>query len=483
MRGLDPFRISGALAIERAPDNGSGVTFSGLPKWTTFDTDGDAYIITSDGKLYFSSNMTTWEQMTGNPAGCNGGGLVVWNEYVLLSRVSGTDVIVDCTPVVNAGGAVSFSSITFTGLNTSGNIATPMFVASNRKVFIGGGNKVLSLEEVSGQTFDPSNGATYTASISSTYDLKLPDDSSVSCFSELGDKLEIGTVYGSSVASSKKAEVFPWDMGTTSSFGLPIRLNEEGVNALIVSNNLLYISAGRGGRIYVSNGASAALSATVPIDFKAKAGGTGASACNLRVYPDALEFQGNEMLVGISQGSDASKQDNPIGVFSFVGSIARFLGNTSDAKDGSDGTIVEIGTIYSVSPTELLVGWRSGSNYGIDYFSPANSVIASYGAFCDTEIFTLGSNRNPAAPEFYDFYLAKPLVSGDGIRLQYRVSNTGSWTTLATMDYATMCPNATETVNTWSFRYSIKDIRTIQFRVLLTGTSTTTPELRAIIVS
>ena len=161
-----------------------------------------------------------------------------------------------------------------------------------------------------------------------------------------------------------------------------------------------------------------------------------------------------------------------MGVYGFQDKTTRFLGNVSDGKDGSDGTRVLITSIFAVSPNEYFVAWASGTTYGIDYFGPANDRIASYGAYCHSEIFIIGSDRLPETLEFFDIYLSKNMVSGDGIRLSYRLENSGNFTTIATMDFATH-----GAVNLWSFKYSIPKIKTIQFKVEMTATSTTTPEL------
>ena len=205
-------------------------------------------------------------------------------------------------------------------------------------------------------------------------------------------------------------------------------------------------------------------------------------ALNIKVFPDALDFFGDELLVGASQNSaGATKTENPMGLYGFLKGTARYLGTQSPGEDGSGGTSIlghSITSIYAISTNEFLVAWSKDLTYGIDYYGPANSRITSYGAYLHSELFLIGSDRLLETIEYFDFYLSKPLVSGDGIRLSYRTGNSGDFTTIATMDFATH-----GAVNTWSFRFSIPKAKILQFKVEMTATSTTTPELIMIAIS
>ncbi len=482
-RGLDPHKIESCASIERAPVAMTGATLDNPPTWIVIQpitfagvsVAGTPYFLTGNGKLYKISGYTTYSHVQGTGYDVSketaGYGLVYWKGCIWVIRAQ----YVDYYDIANNTWHYQFRilKVPHSGFN-------PAFVGQDDKLYIGDGQWVAAISETSGATFSPSAGTGIDAIDDDA--LKLAQDYVVSCFAELNDKLMIGTQFGTSAVLTKVADIFPWSRNTAESFLLPICLNEEGINSMLISNNLLYISAGYGGNIYVSNGVSASPIYNVPLDTKEKTGSP--SALYLQVYPDAFDFQGKELLLGVSQGStDASKTENPMGVYGFLSKTARFLGNGSYAKNGSDGTRIVIGSIYSISPNEFLVGWQSGTDYGIDYYGPANNRITSYGAYCHSPLYVIGTKSNPATIESYDFYLAKPLATGDGIKLSYRTSRSGGFILLATLDYATMCPLGTEIVDFWSFsNTAIKNAKSIQFLIEMTTTGTSSPELHQTIL-
>ncbi len=471
VRGVN-LEKEGIVRIERAPVVLTGATLDAIVNWTVITNGGDVYLLTSNGKLWLTTDYTSISQVQGTSynattesTNAHGNGLAFWKGCIWRAR----DQLVDYYDIANTTWHYGIKTLKVlrTGLN-------PMFVGQDDKLYAGNDQYVNVISETSAGSFVPSTEAGLAAIDDDA--LILPKDYVINCFAELNEKLAIGTIYGTVQVNTKVADVFLWDRSdTTTSFTTIIRLNEEGINSMLVSNNLLYISAGFSGNIYVSNGISSQSYVNVPLDTKEKTGSP--SALYLEVMPDAFDFQGDELLVGASQNVDnATKTENPMGVYGFIGKVARFLGNGSYAKDGSDGTQIKVGSIYSISPNEYLVSWKCGTDYGVDYYGPNNNRIVSYGAYLEGEVHLLGIHINPATIEHFDFYLAKPLVSGDGVRLKYRTSNSGSWTTVATMDSATHTG-----INFFSFAYTISNIKTIQFRIELTATSTTTPELRTIL--
>jgi len=471
MRGLDPHKIDGVVSIGKAP---VALTTMGTAvqrvNWTVYGNDTKVYFLDETGKLFITTDYVSYSQIQGTAynaitesTNAHGNGLLFWKGHILRCR----DGLLDAYKISNTTWYYGIVTLTYTNVGLN-----PMFVGQDDVVYIGNGNTITSIEAVG--TFDASNSATWKL-VNSV--LTLPQDYAVSSFSELGNNLMIGTKFGVSPVFTRIADIFPWDRDTAHSFSLPIRIAEGGINAMETKNNLLYISAGYLGNLYVSNGVSVSLLNTVPLDTKQKTGSP--SSLYLEVRNDAFDFLDEEIIIGVSQYSTGeNKTENPIGVYGFLAGIVRFLGNGSYGKDGSDGTRIIISSILVIGPDEFFVSWSSGASYGIDYYGPANNMIGSYGSYCHTEIYSVGSERQKATLEFFDFYLSKPLVSGDGIRLSYRTSNSGSFTTIATLDFATH-----GAVDSFSFTKSLPNIKTIQFRIEMTATGTTTPELRMIIIS
>lgn len=483
-RGIDPYKMPGTASIDHAPVALTGATLDGLVNWTviqprTFTTPtpdvpaGTVYFLTGSGKLYKTTDYATLTQVTGNTTtNGTGNGMVYWKGCIWIMRNQYLDYYDIDAATWHNGSDTGFALTTaHAGFN-------PLWVGQDDVLYIGHGQFVSMIQENSLNSFVPSTaaGVTFTNS-ETTVVLRLPKDYTVSCFAELGNQLMPGTQFGTSAVNTKVADIFPWDRNTAHGTSLPIRLNEEGINAMIVADNTLYVSAGYGGTVYVTNGVSASTLSVVPLDTKQKTGSP--SALYILVNPDAMEFYGSELLLGVSQGSSsATKTENPMGVYSLYKGAWRFLGVGSHGKDGSDGTRVVIGSIYSVSPNEFFVGWQAGSSYGVDYYGPANNRVSSYGAYMYSQLYPVSLPQDPDTVESFNIFFKKPLVSGDGLRLSYRTNESGTFKALKTIDYATY-----KGIDSFYFKQSLPATRMIQFKIELTATSTTTPELIQIIVS
>ena len=460
MRGIDPHKVNGVASIERAPValTAASTALGSQVNWTVVGPDGVVYFLTN-GHLLFSTTIggTTFSPIAGIPSAGTGNGLAYFKGHIV---VVGNQSI-DCYKLSNSTWYTLDETLT-----TSRTGYNPAFVGQDDKLYIGNGQRVARID-VTG-TFDANSTGTYDVVQSA---LLLPEDYSVSCFGELGDRLMVGTLFGTDTTNpSKTADIFPWNRDTASSFSLPIRIGDEGVNSMVTSNNLLYISAGIKGTVYVTNGSSTSLVFSVPLDPKENSAST---ITRFYVKPDAFDFLGDEILLGITQGSDQNNPThNPIGVYGHFNGATRFIGNGSYAKDGSDGTKVRITSVYSISPSIFYVCWWSASTYGIDYYGTNNSKITSYGAYLHTPLYFVGTPRLKSTIEYFDVFFKKPLVSGDGIKISFRTSDSGSFTLMKTIDFATY-----GAISSFTFPYSIPNLTMVQFLIEITASSTTTPEL------
>ncbi len=472
VRGIDFHSLKGIAQIERAPValTTSGTAISrGL--WTITINTGVVYILDSNGRLFTTTvGATTYSQVTGtgqSTTNASGNGLVFWKGHIIVVR----DQIVDAYKLSNA---TWYELGTLT--NSRPNLPNPAFVGQDDIVYIGNGKNIASITENSGQTFDASNAATFTFA-NGVLSGGLPQDYAVNSFAELNNDLAIGTLFGtSSDQPNKTADIFPWSRNTAEGVNLPIRIGDEGINSLLTSNNLLTISAGLKGNIYISNGVSVSDPFSTPLDSKENAGDS--VIVRFPVYPDAMDYLGNELLIGITQNSSGSvPAHNPIGVYGYLKGAFRFLGNGSYNKDGSDGTKVRITSVYSISPSVFYVCWWSGSTTGIDYYGPENNRISSHSnAYMISNVFILGTDKEPAKLETFDFYLGENLAIGDEIKLQYRNGNSGSWIDIATLDFVTY-----GAISHWNFDYPIDNIKAIQFKTSMLATGTTSPKLASIL--
>ena len=347
-RGIDPYKIPGVASIERAPValTGSGISATYWMAKNSLSSSNIIYMLDSAGKLWTTTDYASYTQIQGTAynattesTAAHGNGMVYWKGHVIRIR----DAKIDAYKISNTTWTYQFTNATADLADTNTDF-NPAFVGQDDKVYIGNNQYIAVLAEVAGQTFDCANTATFTFTQKA---LTLPKDYVVRCFAELGDRLMIGARFGFTT-DTQVSDIFPWDRDTTHSFSLPIRLSDEGINSMETANNVLYISSGYGGKIYVSNGVSVSPFAQIPLDVKEKNGSP--SGLRIKVYPDGMAFFGDELLLGIGQNASGSgKTDNPIGVYSFYKGATRYIGNGSYAKDGSDGTRINITSLFAIS--------------------------------------------------------------------------------------------------------------------------------------
>lgn len=343
----------------------------------------------------------------------------------------------------------------------------PMIRAQNDNLYIGAGRYVASVAEVSGQTFDPTTSGTYSFNSRA---LDLPANYRVKCLAELGDRLRIGTWQGTNVYDTEIADIFPWDF-VSSSFDLPQRLGRHGVNAMVTVNNLLYILAGVKGQLFVSNGVTAVEVAKIPQYMISLDGGK-----TITIHPGSIMTHDGKVWFGAGGNTAVSGE----GVWSYnPDTKALVVENTiSTGSDGSTTTLTIGGLCQVLAADRYLIGWKDDSTYGIDILDGSIRYTA-YAAFIESPLIAVSDPLNQRQFEQVEFQLAKPLTTGQGIKIKYRTNLSASYTTHGTYDYATYGAAAS-----MSLPADIPATEFIQVRIELTtgASSTTTPELRKVIL-
>lgn len=392
----------------------------------------------------------------------HGNGLVVLNDHVLIAR----DTAIDTYKI--STGVWAFNWQADMTLIDSDVLWHPMIVSKNDgKIYGGAGRYVFSIEEIG--TFDPANSATYSFTAQA---LDLPLNYRIKCLAEQGNNLMIGTWIGASAADFVRvADIFPWDRSSPS-FGQPISLEENGIHAMITKNSILYILAGIEGRIYSSNGVQTSQIAQIPDYVRSQTSG-GA----IRFYPGAIAIWKEKIIFGVS---DASGGSGGNGVWSLQqtskGNVLTldYLVHTGNA--GETNALI-IGAILPSGYTHLRVGFQDNTTYGINDFS---NYYSSYTAFFDSPVYSIGTPSDKNQFCQLELIMAKEFASDEGVKIQYRLNLTDSFTDLITIDYATY--GAIHSYNTKvDGKIKIAEADTIQFRVLLTGSSTT-PHFKTLIM-
>lgn len=440
------------------------------------------FAIDEAGKVWVQF-QNIWSHLPGNAAGV-GQGLEVWKNY--LFAIGNSGVISVYGALTSVGGSASWTATWKTATGTD-NFTAPTVSGSDDILYIGQGRYVSKVEEDTAP-FAPGTGASY---VWTDLALTLPTGYRIRCMCENGVELAIGTWIGTILGTStifaaalevKKADLFFWDRSDTT-FRIPVHIEENGVNALISLNNFVYAVCGHEGRVYVTNGTSAELFATIPMSVFDRQQDT---THHLFFFPNAIAYHRGRILIGVGSGdTTGSATLSPLGVYALdpkTGTMAIeqivFSGNT-----GASGTVA-IGALVSTSEQELLVGiYYDGSQ---TFKGGVNRVVAAstrygVGAFVETGLYSVGSSKEKATYNVAEISLGKPFNVGEQVRLSYRVSSTGSYTVFATFSSTTQSDGTTT-----KFQLEtplLDDLSDVEFKIELICTDLfTSPELIYVLI-
>lgn len=472
VRQLDIFTLPGTAKLNNLTAKKSGTTVVNRPNWivTNPATPAEKYALDTGGKVYKSTDSgATWALMTGNTqTSANGNGLAIFKNYLIVARDTKLDVCGDgtATGITNANWTNGWQTI------DSDTDWHPMLISKNDGMLYGGaGQYVFSLEEVSGQTFDPATATTYTFTSQA---LDLPSNYKIKCLEELGDNLMCGTWQGSNVDDIRIADIFPWDRSSTS-FGQPISLNEFGIHAMLNVGNSLTVLAGIDGQVYTSNGVSAVPIAQIPQSI--------ADISNnkyIEFYPNAIANWKEKVYFGASSGGTDTTIAG-MGVYSLTRtSRGNILINEHLISTGNDGSAenIKIGALLPVTRDNMLIGWADDATYGLDNIT-TSSFTTSYGGFFDSPMYRVGTSDHTRKYQYVEINLGRPLRTGEGIKLSHRSDLSESFTDFLTWDFATYGAELSHTTTLSTPTYKLPASELLQIRVSLTGNGTT-PEFLSV---
>jgi len=474
-RNLDIFSIPGIVRLNNNLSKVSGTAVTGLVKWIVRDpvTPANIYAVDDAGDVYVSTNSgASFAALATQPtSGGTGQGLAIWKDYLFCPRATAMDLYgpLSGTPAWRN----SWAGLT---MDTDA-LWHPMLASKlDGELYGGAGRYIFNVAEAAGKTFTWDDPTTYDTPTAQA--LTLPTGYRVKCLEELGNNLMIGTWQGTTITDFKIADIFSWD-GTSTTYGQPLMLQENGVNALLTLGNSLYVLAGVDGRIYRSDGISAVQVGQIPTSIANVEGSN-----YLEPFPGAFVNYKGRPTFGVSSGG--ATYTGGMGIYSLLetsqGTILNFEHQLSNfATTGNDGTlaILKIGALLPTSRDTILVGWEDTTTEGIDA-TTTTTRTSSYGGYFESPFYQVGTQLNKRKFNEMEFYLAKELAAGEGIRIKFRENLTDTWFTLGTYTYTKLgavTSHHEEEIN-------IPECEQIQIRVELTpGTSNlTTPELKNIIL-
>ena len=468
VRNLDIYTIPGVARLNNLLAKKSSSTVTNLVQWFRKNplVPTEIFALDLGGQVYTSTDSgDTWATIAGETAGGIGQGLEIWNDYLFVCRTSAIDVY---GPLA---GSRAWSN-SWAGLTISSDtLWHPMLVSDNdNKLYGGAGKYIFSLEEAVG-TFAPGNSASYTA-VSQALD--LPPNYRIKCLAELGNNLMIGTWMGTNIYDFKIANVFSWDRSSTS-FGAPLKINENGVNSMLNIGNALYIQAGIDGKLFLSNGVETTLIAQIPSSVANIEGGL-----YIEGLPGAIMNYKGRPFFGVSSGGSGATIGG-MGVWSLQrtskGNVLNYEQQISTSSDGAS-SVLKIGALLPLTRDTMLVGWRDDSTYGIDK-TTNTSRYTTYSGYFDSPFYNVGTPLIKRQFTQGEFQLANALTTNQGIKIKYRTDLSASFTTIGTYDFATL-----GAVLSHSFEADIPDCEFVQIRCELTtgSSSNTSPQIKQIIL-
>lgn len=441
-RGCDIHSEPGTLKVSPASTKDSGTVVTDLVKFATTNTiNTNIYFLGDTGCVYKkSSGVYTKIATYSNAQGMN--------------FFNGTGNVIFCSGDKEYKLNPASDAIT-TGrtLNNSDYHPAECFLD---KVFIGNGRELISTDG-SGINYD---STTIGGGIMVEYGYKIK------CLKNIGGWLFIGC----SSDNSSTGKHYLWD-GTSEFFNYGKTLKgEDGINSAEVSDDgSVIISAGKKGHLYQLVGLDSPLEPKSPLP-RIELDKT------IEVFPGAMTNYQGKVLFGLSDGTSVTAER---GVYSWASHSSQYpkvpnLDYSISTGTGT-GTTLQIGCVMAANTTDLYVGWRDGTSYGVDKIDGTGVQTTSI-----YESLIHDDNGKAFIKKFYKTFkvnLAKVLATGEVVTVYYK-KDRGSWVSLGTIDFA-----VDDAVSEKTFKPSSQlKAKEMEVKVTTTNSSTTAPDIDCIAV-
>lgn len=459
---LDIFSQPGVVKIAKKLEAQDDITITERIRSLSVSSEiGNLYGLDFDGDLYQYSVGFSWSKPQGY--GTTNDGLVVWKNYVLLFRQNASSITVDSYGPLNSP-SKSTADITFNS-NTSTNGQVPAHISIGDSLYVGAGRYLHTLTEVSGQDFDPTDSNTYTKEEEV---LVLPEQYEITSIDQIGSLLILGTNYGDIETGG---DIIIWDPNKAgadqSDADIRIQTGDSGIKNLVTQNGVAFVCSGNKGNIFITN-----TTQTQPLKrLNDVSRYPDVSFDEVSVGQNSCVHDGGIMFAFGKDNGDGDS-DEPNIYYYKNGAWVSFT--TSELETGD---VIKIGAIKSISNDEYVVTWENetDSTFGADVLSQTKR-YTNYSAYFESQFYSLGSNLRTKNYQNIGFRLAKPLATGQGIRIKYRESSDASWTTLKTYDYSN-----NGAITGYEEKSGLPSkLQNIQFRIEMTtgsGDNPGTPEL------
>lgn len=443
--GLDIHDKSGLLRANWKLTKDSGSTVTDLIIHGFAGSDGSTYFGGDSGKLYKRTSGGSWSNVRTESARITGfteyNGYFMWSVSNKLFRmlIAGdwTDGAVQVYKASTTSWSSTLTDVTWTGneVDTSWHLMSRLGV----DLYIGAGQYITYVT---------------TAFVVSIQALDLAPNWVVKPMAIWNDNI----LFGASNAATDESALFTWD-GFSDSWSNQIPVPEPQVHAIASDGQIAYVKAGTQGNIYTFSSNGLTPIKQIPGDYTL-------SATEI-VYPNALNLKNGKLLLGLSKNGGNPANE---GVYTFGSPYVNYTKVLDLSYVVSQAVLsaIEIGAIIQDSGN-TFIAWKDTTGaaaYGVDKIDYSNRYATA------TYITTLIGGNKPDAIMARLAVNFKKLPASCTIDLSYRKNGDTSWTALGSQ---------VTTLNKTNYLVSqpIK-FETIQFRLILGGNSTNTPEINSI---
>lgn len=410
------------------------------------------FILDSNGRVWWidvaNDTITNNLIYLGNDTLTSSGdrAIIIWKNYLVVSRSSAFDAVAvnrieqDIDFDSSSGWTYGFESVSSQGINSR----RIMFVGQDDVLYYDNSNRVGSLTEAVGSTFDPTSGATW---VENTGALDIPSGEVITALSEIGVYLLVGTV---------RNRIFPWDR-VSPSFNFPIILPESNVARIVGTNQLAFIFVGARGNIYVTDGTNLELFKKIPDHLTGKRE-------PYYTWLDANYHRNNLVFSFTAQENDGTSITSMNGVWAIniATSALRHVITPSNGSSAEVHTIITNPHNLVPAGAGLIVGWKNSTTYGVDIGS--SNPYDGGETVIDTDIIPIGNNLDKTTLADIEFKLTRALVSGESIALGYRTKLEDSYTNIFTANTAGELSARSDA--------TFENAEWVQFEIILTSTTT-----------
>lgn len=488
-RFRDTLTGDGSTNYINLTDTGTGthsftVLVPEIIKSYTFDSNLNLYLLDDEQRVWFAqydTNYQTFYLLEGNTSSGTGNGIIYYAGYVLVFGSSKIDALAEInTPTATLTWANDFASAT--SISSSAvypkNGACPFYSQYDNAIYFGNGLSVSSpkgvyriglLEENVGQTFSPTDTATFTCVADA---VEIPYASNLGyaqAINESGENIIIGT--GANT-------IYYWDRKSILPVSV-VNMPENNTNSIIVKGSSVYAFNGSNGKFYQITMADYGEVFEIPEHlfetFYEKDNSYTGDRVNIE-YTDAallldeilfaIEVNGKAYLMAYNTKTKTIYKKN-------ISSYGETL--TDSGTVGRINKIINLyNTLYNKNNVLISTSKRASSVWyyaieGYQYGSTAvHKVYDNDEAYIATGLISYGQDYAKQTTRELQVSFTRALTTGQGIKVYYRYDDNSAWTLLKTIDYTTY--GAIKDIKETA---PITDIKDLQLKIVINGYNST----------